>query len=1140
MDIGFAATTTLDSRYVDLDQPTLLTGTQALVRVLLEQARLDRAAGLQTGGLVSGYRGSPLGGLDRELWHKEKLLTEHGVRFQPGLNEDLAATMLWGSQQIDTFPGKRVDGVFGMWYGKGPGVDRSADALRCANMIGTARLGGVLAVSGDDHAAHSSVFPHQTDGILESVQIPVLQPADVGEILDYGLAGIAMSRYAGLWVALKTIAETAEQSAVVTIPSRRRFVTPDRPLPPYGLNLDAQLPWPAERAELERRMVEERLPAARAWVRANGLDRLVHGRAEATIGIVTVGKAHHDAMHALRRLGIDRHPDIAIYKVALSWPLETEGVREFAQGKRAILVVEEKRPNVETQLRSALYDLTERPSVEGKFDLDGMPLLPATMELSPELAMTALVRVLRRCGMDVDGPAAAAAPVRTPGLLARAPTFCAGCPHGTSTRLPDGSFGMAGIGCHTMALTTSEWTKTFSQMGGEGVPWVGLAPFTAVPHMFANMGDGTYQHSGLLAIRQAIAAGAPITYKILFNDAVAMTGGQPAEGGPTVLGIARQLAAEGVGLLAVVADDPARLPAAADLPPGTLRHGRDDLDAVQRRMREHPSVSAIIYDQVCATEKRRRRKRGKLAAAETRVVINERVCENCGDCTAQSHCIAIEPVETEHGRKRRISPTSCNTDLSCLKGFCPSFVTTRSDAPQVTGSDPAALWAAREAELSASLSEPTLADAGTPWRGLFAGIGGGGIVTCGAIVAMAAHLEGRQVSTLDFTGLAQKNGAVVSHVQIAEAGLDVVRIPRGTADLLLAADLAVSAGPDVLGRCAKNAAVIGNLDLQAGAAFMGDRDVKVDAGLHRRAIGRATSVERSRFLRGSVLSERLFGNAQAMNTLLLGIAWQQGLLPVGSGALLRAMELNGTAVALNRRAFLWGRILAVQPGLADEILADTVPMPDVLEALVARRESDLMDYQGPALAARYRALVDAAQVREAALGGTEGALTRAVAEGFFRVLAYKDEYEVARLHAAATYGDEPVFHMAPPLLSRLDPATGRRRKIKVPGRIALPLFRFLRHGKALRGSAFDPFGWQRDRRLERALADEYEQDLRHVLDRVRPDTLADAVSLAALPQDIRGFGPVKAASLEAARPKREALLRRLDAPMSVAPGMAAE
>jgi len=1069
MDIGFAATTTLDSRYVDLDRPVLLSGVQALVRVLLEQARLDRAGGLNTGGLVSGYRGSPLGGVDQELWRREKLLTANNVRFQPGLNEDLAATMLWGSQQIDTFPGKRVDGVFGMWYGKGPGVDRSGDAFRCANMIGTSAHGGVLAVSGDDHAAHSSVFPHQTDGIFQSVNIPVLQPADVQDILDLGLAGIALSRYAGVWVALKTIAETAEQHAVVTVPSERHFVRPGLPLPPHGLNIDARLPWPAERAELERRMVQERLPAVLAWARANRLDRLMHGRQDAPIGIVTVGKAHHDLMHALRRLGLDGSPDIAVFKVALSWPIEPVGLREFCAGKRAVLVVEEKRANVEEQLRAALYNLPDRPPIQGKQDLQGAALLPATMELSPELAMTALVRFLRDAGLEVRMDAPAAVPERLLGLLARAPAFCAGCPHSTSTRLPDGSHAMAGIGCHTMALTTSDATRTFSQMGGEGVPWVGLAPFTDTPHMFANMGDGTYTHSGLLAIRQAVAARANITYKLLYNDAVAMTGGQPAEGGTDVLSLARQLHAEGVGLLAVVADDPARLPPPDALPPGTLRHGRDDLDAVQRRMREHPGVSAIIYDQVCATEKRRRRKRGKLAAAETRVVINEAVCENCGDCTAQSNCIAIEPVQTDHGRKRRISPTSCNTDLSCLKGFCPSFVTTTSDAP--TGVvDHAALWAAREAALAAGLTNPVLPSAEQPWRGLFAGVGGGGIVTCGAIVAMAAHLEGRQVSTLDFTGLAQKNGAVVSHVQIADAGLDVVRIPQREADLLLAADMAVGAGTEVLGRCKRDAGAIGNLDLQPGSAFIRERDLVLDAGLHRRAIARQVSVERSRFLHGAALAERLFGNAQAMNTLLLGLAWQLGLVPVGHGALLRAMELNGTAVALNRRAFLWGRILAANPALADEIMQDRAPLPDGLDALVARRAAELVEYGNAGLAARYRDLVGAVQAREGAVAGAPGALSRAVAEGYYRVLAVKDEYEVARQHAAASYGDTPVFHMAPPLLSRVDPATGRRRKVAIPGRIALPLFRLLRHGKALRGTPLDVFGWQGERRVERGLA----------------------------------------------------------------------
>ena len=1132
MDIGFAATTTLDSRYVDLDRPVLLSGVQALVRVLLEQARLDRAGGLNTGGLVSGYRGSPLGGVDQELWRREKLLTANNVRFQPGLNEDLAATMLWGSQQIDTFPGKRVDGVFGMWYGKGPGVDRSGDAFRCANMIGTSAHGGVLAVSGDDHAAHSSVFPHQTDGIFQSVNIPVLQPADVQDILDLGLAGIALSRYAGVWVALKTIAETAEQHAVVTVPSERHFVRPGLPLPPHGLNIDARLPWPAERAELERRMVQERLPAVLAWARANRLDRLMHGRQDAPIGIVTVGKAHHDLMHALRRLGLDGSPDIAVFKVALSWPIEPVGLREFCAGKRAVLVVEEKRANVEEQLRAALYNLPDRPPIQGKQDLQGAALLPATMELSPELAMTALVRFLRDAGLEVRMDAPAAVPERLLGLLARAPAFCAGCPHSTSTRLPDGSHAMAGIGCHTMALTTSDATRTFSQMGGEGVPWVGLAPFTDTPHMFANMGDGTYTHSGLLAIRQAVAARANITYKLLYNDAVAMTGGQPAEGGTDVLSLARQLHAEGVGLLAVVADDPARLPPPDALPPGTLRHGRDDLDAVQRRMREHPGVSAIIYDQVCATEKRRRRKRGKLAAAETRVVINEAVCENCGDCTAQSNCIAIEPVQTDHGRKRRISPTSCNTDLSCLKGFCPSFVTTTSDAP--TGVvDHAALWAAREAALAAGLTNPVLPSAEQPWRGLFAGVGGGGIVTCGAIVAMAAHLEGRQVSTLDFTGLAQKNGAVVSHVQIADAGLDVVRIPQREADLLLAADMAVGAGTEVLGRCKRDAGAIGNLDLQPGSAFIRERDLVLDAGLHRRAIARQVSVERSRFLHGAALAERLFGNAQAMNTLLLGLAWQLGLVPVGHGALLRAMELNGTAVALNRRAFLWGRILAANPALADEIMQDRAPLPDGLDALVARRAAELVEYGNAGLAARYRDLVGAVQAREGAVAGAPGALSRAVAEGYYRVLAVKDEYEVARQHAAASYGDAPVFHMAPPLLSRVDPATGRRRKVAIPGRIALPLFRLLRHGKALRGTPLDVFGWQAERRVERGLIAEYEADVRHALDRLRPDTLAVAAALAAIPMDVRGFGPVRAASLAASRPRRDALLAELDAPAPV-------
>ena len=1136
MDAGLvpSPTVTLESRYTEFDRPVLLSGVQALVRIMLEQARLDRLAGLNTGGLVSGYRGSPLGGVDQELWRREALLQAANVRFQPGLNEDLAATMLWGSQQIDTFPGKTVDGVFGMWYGKGPGVDRSGDAFRCANTIGTARHGGVLAVSGDDHAAHSSVFPHQTDGIFQAVNIPVLCPADVQDILDYGLAGIALSRFCGLWVGLKTIAETAEQHGLAVVPTERRFVTPDFALPPHGLNLDPALPWPGQRRELERRVLQERFPALLAWVRANRLDRQTQGSAIATVGIVTVGKAHHDMLHALRHLGLHEHPAIAVYKVGMIWPLETQGLREFAQGKQMLVVVEEKRSLVEMQVRDALYNLVARPLVVGKTGHDGSPLLPAELELSPELLMAALARVLPDQGVAVAAYDPPALP-RDPALLTRAPMFCAGCPHNTSTVLPDGSHAMAGIGCHTMAVSTNPDTRTFSQMGGEGVPWIGLAPFTSMPHMFANMGDGTYQHSGLLAIRQALAARVRITYKILYNDAVAMTGGQPAEGSPSVTSIARQLHAEGIRKLAIVADDVARLPPASEFPPGATRHGREELDAVQREMREYDGVSAILYDQVCATEKRRRRKRGKMAAAETHVTINPEVCENCGDCTAQSNCIAIEPVETDHGRKRRISPTSCNTDLSCLKGFCPSFVTTSSAAP-VTAftAGHAARWMARETGLAADLPAPAPPVLVRPWRGLFAGIGGGGIVTCSAIVAVAAHVEGRAVSTLDFTGLAQKNGAVVSHVQIAPDGaLDVVRIPVGEGDMLLGADLAVAADPDVLGRCSGRAVVIGNLDLPAGAAFLHDRDLRVDAGLHRRAIERHTDRGASRWLRGSLISERLFGTAQAVNTLLLGMAWQLGQLPLQHASLMRAIALNGTAVAVNERAFLWGRILVERPELAGEILADTMPLPDDLASVIERRTTALVEYGGHRIAHQYVALVDAVSAREQALAGAPGPLTRAVAEGAYRTLALKDEYEVARLHAAATYGENAVFHLAPPL-SGMDPATGRRRKRAIPGRVALPLFRLLRHGKVLRGTPFDVFGWQAERRAERVFARQYEADLRAVLPGLSPATLDAAVALARQPIDIRGFGPVKEAAFAKARLEREALLDRLASPLAEA------
>jgi indolepyruvate ferredoxin oxidoreductase len=719
-------------------------------------------------------------------------------------------------------------------------------------------------------------------------------------------------------------------------------------------------------------------------------------------------------------------------------------------------------------------------------------------------------------------------------LLRRAPAFCAGCPHSTSTKVPEGSFATGGIGCHIMALDAGDQTRTYVQMGGEGMPFVGMAPFTDTLHTFANLGDGTYQHSGILAIRQALAAHARITFKLLFNDAVAMTGGQPAEGAPTVLRIAAQLAAEGVQRIAVVADDADRLPRARDLPPGTSRHAREDLDTVQRDLRDYDGVSVLIYDQVCATEKRRRRKRGSMAQAPRHVVINEQVCENCGDCSTQSGCIAIEPVETALGRKRRINPTSCNVDLSCLKGFCPSFVTI-AGPPAAPAIDQQ--WEQREAALARALPQPQLPDT-TPWRGLFAGIGGGGIVTSGAILAMAAHLEGREVRTLDFTGLAQKNGAVVAHVQIADtaAELDVVRIPLGTADLMIAADLAVGCAPGVLERAAKSGAVIGNLDLAATAAFKQDPRLPIDAVLHRRTIEHATDAGRSMWLHGVRIAETLFGHAQAMNTLLLGAAWQRGLVPVGHAALLRAIELNGAEVELNRRAFLWGRILADRPELVDEILRPTTKtLSTAIEALVETRAAFLTQYQSRSYADSYRGLMRDVIARERAVLGHPGKLSRAAAEGLFRVMAYKDEYEVARMHAEATYGDKPVFHLAPPLIARTDPANGRPRKMAVPGWLALPLFNVLRHGKVLRGTRLDPFGWLAERRHERALRDSYVDDLRVALAVLRPDMLSTAVALAELPDMIRGFGPVKEANRCKAAAQRDMLLARLTPP---APQMA--
>jgi indolepyruvate ferredoxin oxidoreductase len=1021
----------LEDRYRRENGTVFLTGTQALVRILVEQARSDRAAGINTGGLVSGYRGSPLGGFDQELWRQKTLLADHAIRFEPGLNEDLGATMLWGAQQVDAFPGKRVEGVFSMWYGKGPGVDRTGDVFRNANILGTSRQGGVLAVAGDDHAAQSSMFPHQTDHVFEGAMMPILFPASVEEYIEFGLTGYAMSRFSGLWVAFKAITETVESGRSMTVQrhdAASRFRLPaDIQIPEVrGFNYDPNLRWPAERSELERRVLDERLPAALSFIRANPLDRTLVRPQGARVGIVTVGKAHGDVLAAFEALGLSpkelERLGIGVYKIGIIWPLEAEGVRTFARGMQALVVVEEKRPFVERQIKEALYNLAadDRPDVFGKDLGEAGPLLPAAMEFAPEQIVAALKRLFAHTKVELAAPAPVAAPVHRSGSrviplatskdaepLIRKPFFCAGCPHNTSTKLPDGSFAAAGIGCHIMALGEASDTATFCQMGGEGVQWIGMSTFMDIPHMFVNLGDGTYQHSGSLAIRQSVAASSNVTYKILFNDAVAMTGGQPAEGNLTVQRVVAQVVAEGVTKVVVVTDEPEKYSHRSGLPATVEVQHRDDLDALQRTLRETKGVSVIVYDQTCAAEKRRRRKRGKLIDPPKRVVINPAVCEGCSDCSVQSNCIAIEPLETELGRKRAVNQSSCNKDTSCLKGFCPSFVTVEGLQPKRPDEK---RIAAIEEEWRARLPAPAAISAEIKQHAsiVVTGIGGTGVVTIGAILAMAAHLEGKGASTLDFTGLAQKNGAVISHVQIASSRTQIVtsRIGAHAANLLLGCDAVVAASAGALSRVASGVTrAVVNERITPTSDFVRGGDLPISKAIHQGAIESAIGGAPSVFWDGSGAAENLFGDAIASNMMMVGYAYQLGLIPVSEEAIGRAIELNGTAVKMNERAFFWGRLMAHDASVIERISGAKTPESGVfeLERFVADRVSDLERYQNAAYGRRYKALVDSVQQTERRMAGVVGELTEAVARNYFKVLAYKDEYEVARLHTDGSF-----------------------------------------------------------------------------------------------------------------------------------------
>jgi indolepyruvate ferredoxin oxidoreductase len=1128
----------LDDKYALPEGRVYLTGVQALVRLPLLQRQRDRAAGLDTACFISGYRGSPLGGFDKALWQAQLFLEPENIRFQPGINEDLAATALWGSQQVGLFEDALHDGVFGIWYGKGPGVDRSGDALKHANAAGTARYGGVLALAGDDHACKSSTLPHQSEYAFMDASIPVLNPANIQEILDYGLHGWAMSRYSGCWIAMKTIAETVDSSASVLISADRALpiIPSDFELPPDGLNIR----WPDPPLAQELRLHKYKLYAALAFARANKLDRIIIDSKRPRLGIITTGKSYLDVRQALDDLGIDAAQaseiGLRLYKVAMSWPLEREGVRHFAEGLEEILVVEEKRAIIENQMKEQLYNWREdvRPRVIGKFDEARNWILPSNDELTPaRIARVIASRIARfhRSARIEDRLAFLEAKERqleeNQAAMIRVPTFCSGCPHNISTRVPEGSRALAGIGCHYMAIWMDRSTETFTQMGGEGASWIGQAPFTKTKHVFVNMGDGTFFHSGLLAIRAAVASGANATYKILFNDAVAMTGGQPVEGGLTVSDVISQLAAEGVAPITVVSDRPEQYALGAFPYRIAIAH-RDELDRIQRDMREQIGISAIVYDQTCAAEKRRRRKRGLIEDPKQRVVINELVCEGCGDCGEQSNCVSIVPVETEYGRKRAIDQSSCNKDYSCRKGFCPSFVTVTGGALRLPTKT------AQEDSGFAELPLPPIAPLDHPYGILVTGVGGTGVVTIGALLGMAAHLEGKGCSVLDMTGLAQKNGAVFSHVRIAasEDLIHSVRIPAGEADLVIGADLVTTGSYDALAkmRVGVTRAVINSHEFMT-SGFTHDPDLPFAGEELRRAVEKAIGAPAATFLDATGIATALLGDAIGANLFLLGYAAQQGLLPVSIAAIERAIELNDVAVSFNKQAFRWGRRAAHD--LASVLLAASPNPRDVpehrrlsqsLDELVARRVRTLTAYQDRAYGERYANLVARVRAAEQARVGGE-ALTRAVGKNYFKLLAYKDEYEVARLYSDGTFARQVAaqftgdfrleVHLASPLLARHD-AEGHPVK-RAYGPWMLRAFRLLARLKFLRGTALDPFGRSAERREERRLITEYEALVAEIIAGLTPANQDAALELASLPEKIRGYGHIKARNIAAAR-----------------------
>ncbi len=1146
------ADVSLDDKY-DLNcRRTYMSGTQALIRLTLMQHERDKAQGLNTAGYITGYRGSPVGGVDQQFERAVAHLEPRNIKFQAGLNEDIAATAIWGTQQAEMRGEGAYDGVFALWYGKGPGVDRSGDVFRHANLAGTSPHGGVLVLMGDDHTCESSTTAHQSEFALVDAMIPVLNPAGVQELIDYGLYGWAMSRYSGCWIGLKAVKDTIEVTGTVDACLARVNIKhpKDFTLPQGGLSIRTFDP-PLDQ---EARLHDYKRYAVLAFARANGLDKQIFsGGKSPKIGVISAGKSYLDVRQALDRLNIDEvgaaNLGLRLYKIAMSWPLEPEGVKKFARGLDLIIVVEEKRSLIETQLREQLYGQKNAPVIIGKLDEKNAPLFRAKAALDPnEVALTIGSHLLKRHrNKALEGRVTALKSAQKQSRNAvslgkRKPFFCAGCPHNTSTVIPEGTRAYAGIGCHWMVQVMDRRTEGYTQMGGEGANWIGEAPFSTRHHIFQNLGDGTYNHSGLQAIRAAIAANVTITYKILYNDAVAMTGGQGNDGDLTAHDIARQMASFGVKRITLVTNEREKYATHGPLPVGTEICEREELARVQREYQGIEGVSVILYDQTCAAEKRRRRKRGLFPDPAKRVFINELVCEGCGDCGVQSNCVAISPLDTEFGRKRTIDQSSCNKDYSCINGLCPSFVVVEGGVYKgaVQQAKQGGKTIAPVPDISA-LPEPEFDGDTELYSAVVTGVGGTGVVTIGALIGMAAHLEGKGCGVLDMTGLAQKGGSVVSHIRISEHpdNIQSVRLSAGSANLVLGCDIMGAGSDTVLGLMSKDrtASVVNAHEIYPGE-FTEDANYKMPGDMLKLAIQSNVMADRFDFINATKMATALLGDAIATNLFMLGFAVQKGYVPLGVASLERAIELNGVAVEMNKHAFSWGRIAAHSPdqiwsqiGEDDEgVESEQAPS---LSDMVEKRSRFLTDYQNAAYAERYRQLIDKVENAECMIAGKAGALSEAVARYYFKLMAYKDEYEVARLYSQTAFlssiekqfeGKVKIrFQLAPPLFATIDEITGRPVK-KSYGPWMRKAFGILAHLKGLRGGIVDPFGYSPERKAERALTGEYETTIVELLSGLTLDNLETAVEIANIPEQIRGYGVVKTQSIENAQSLQKELL----------------